>query len=476
MISNEPSANAVRLPFMLLIGLLLAAALSGGSNRGDILAVMLVRLAAVLCLGVAIARLPRGQLRDITLPLSLLAALAIWIVLQCVPLPPAIWTVLPGRKRLAETALAIGIAQPWMSISIVPLRTLNSLLSLLAPAAALVLVAWLPRATWGIQMRILVGVGLVSGILAIIQLSGPIDSHWYLYDVRQKGGAVGLFANRNHQAALLAIMFPMLAVIGLRAARASKGGLAVLLSSVAIGVFLLPLIFITGSRGGLLLSAASLVATAALVLPRLLTLRIPRWWFAAGAAGLVVMAAGLAVILLSDRSLAMQRLTATDVGEEQRVLVIAPVLQLITDNLPVGTGFGTFDPAFRAAEPYSQLYRTYLNHAHSDPLEFLSDGGVPAGLILLVFLLWWGRTSLVIWMRSKAGDVARMASIGTALLMLASLVDYPLRTPLAATVFAILVGWMAKAAYGADMVDGDMIDFRKPKTERKGDRMRRRHG
>jgi len=473
MISNDPSARAVRLPLALLMLLIITAAISGGLNRGDVIIVMVVRLMAVICLAAAIVKLSTARLQGVRIPLALLALLAIWMVLQLVPLPPSIWTTLPGRERLASAANTVGMPQPWMAISIVPMRTLNSLLALLIPAAALVMTAWLPKETWMTQIRIIVAVGVVSAVLALVQISGSPDSSWYLYNVRQKGGAVGLFANRNHQAVLLATMFPMLAVLGVRAARVRGRGLAVALSCMAIAIFLLPLIFITGSRGGLVVAAVSLIATMALVWPFMRKLQLSRKWLAVGGGLVAIVALGLVATLLSDRSLAMKRLTETDVGEEQRVLVVEPIVRLIRENLPIGTGFGTFDPAFRAIEPYSQLFRTYLNHAHSDPLEFVSDGGVPAACILLAFVFWWLKTTFTIWARPRVGDTARMATIVTALLMISSLVDYPLRTPLAAMIFALLIGWMSRAVANHDAADIDVIDRKDHPTSVRRDREHR---
>lgn len=446
----------VRLPFLLFVGLVLAAALSGGSNRGDIMIVMVVRLVAVSCLGAAILLMPYDKLRAVRIPLAILAALAAWMAIQLVPLPPSIWTALPGRERLAAAATAAGMPQPWMPISIVRMRTLESLLALLPPAAALVMVAWLPRRTWLVQAGMLAVVGVASGLLALVQLAGPLESQWYIYANSQKGGAAGFFANRNHQVAFLACMFPLLAAISMQALRRGKRGGVAALSSLAVMLFFLPLIFITGSRAGLVLAPAALAATALLVWPLIRGARWPRWWRFAAAGGALVVAAATTAILLSARSLSLQRWFATNIGEEQRVLVVEPIIRLIRQNLPFGTGFGTFDPAFRAIEPYAQLFRTYLNHAHSDPLEFLSDGGLPAGLILLAFLIWWGKSTFFIWFRVRDGEIARAATIATALLMLASLVDYPLRTPLAATLFAILIAWMARAvseAHPDDSVD-----------------------
>src|SRR3546814_18783044 len=52
----------------------------------------------------------------------------------------------------------------------------------------------------------------MSGGLGLAQVIGPRDGPLYLYEITNNGSAVGLFANRNHQAALLACLFPMLAV------------------------------------------------------------------------------------------------------------------------------------------------------------------------------------------------------------------------------------------------------------------------
>ena len=51
-------------------------------------------------------------------PLILLGALAALMAIQLIPLPPGIWTALPGRERYLEAAAAIGIPQPWRPISL----------------------------------------------------------------------------------------------------------------------------------------------------------------------------------------------------------------------------------------------------------------------------------------------------------------------------------------------------------------------
>ena len=445
MLYNTPTSRAVRLPLSLMLLLIVAAALFGGSNRGDVIVVVAVRLVAILCIGAAIAFMPLDRLGSIRRPLLFLLALAIWMILQIVPLPPAIWTALPGRERFADAAIAAGMSQPWMPISIVPTRTLGSLLSLLVPLAALILVAWLPKRSWYAQIYLVVGLGAAAGILALMQISGSVDSLWQLYDVNQNGGGVGFFANRNHQAAFMACMFPMLAAISVHAIRSGKRGALVTACCAIFALFLLPLIFITGSRAGLALTPVSLLASVVLAWPMLRRRKFSGRQLAVIAGGLLATLAGLTGILLSSRSLALRRLSTTNLYEEQRVNVVEPIVRMIKQNFPFGTGFGTFDPAFRAIEPYSQLFRTYLNHAHSDPLEFLSDGGLPTAIIFLAFFAWWGARFFKIWFRARDNDVARMASIVTALWLGASVVDYPLRTPLASVIFALAIAWMAIA-------------------------------
>ncbi|MCQ4504087.1 hypothetical protein NON27_28270, partial [Vibrio parahaemolyticus] len=65
--------------------------------------------------------------------------------------------------------------------------------------------------------------------------------------------APGLFANRNHQAALLTALFPLLAAFACagvadRRTAAIRGGIA-----LGIGAILVPLILLIGSRAGVLL-------------------------------------------------------------------------------------------------------------------------------------------------------------------------------------------------------------------------------
>jgi O-antigen ligase len=112
---------------------------------------------------------------------------------------------------------------------------------------------------------------------------------------------------------------------------------------------------------------------------------------------------------------------------------------------PVGSGFGSFDAVFRHFEPQSNLGPSYFNHAHNDFVEIVLEGGIATLAILATFLGWFSWRAWTIC-RSKTSRMdsellmARAAVFGCVILGASSFVDYPLRTPLLAAIFALLCG------------------------------------
>lgn len=118
----------------------------------------------------------------------------------------------------------------------------------------------------------------------------------------------------------------------------------------------------------------------------------------------------------------------------------APVtLEAGWQNFPFGTGFGSFDQVFRAAIGDTHLTASYVNHAHNDYLELWLTGGLPAILLLIAVLIWGGRLAVTNW-RLKPGNpsaIARAASIVVLVVLLHSIVDYPVRTVAISCLFAL---------------------------------------
>jgi O-antigen ligase len=134
-------------------------------------------------------------------------------------------------------------------------------------------------------------------------------------------------------------------------------------------------------------------------------------------------------------------LASLDTGAEMRVRAWPVLRELVTTYLPWGSGFGTFDPVFRIYEPDALLKPSFFNNAHNDLIELAITGGAPALLLLGALILWLAMRSLIAvqgcrratsWSTSLPVAGSMMAITW----LLASLSDYPLRTPLAGALFA----------------------------------------
>lgn len=437
-----------RVRFWALLLALLSSLVLGGSARADVPGLLLLRpllIVALLALLLTPGRWEPGAVRT---PLLLLAALALLMLAQLLPLPPGLWNALPGRELHAEAAAAAGIAEAWRPLSLAPYLTMNSLLALLPAAVAMLGMARLRDDQRRAMLPLLIGVACASALLGIVQLTGAPDGPAYFYEITHSGSAVGFFANRNHQAALLALAFPMLRVWTLQARGERARYRFRLAVAAATGLLLVPMLVATGSRLGVLLG---LIGIAAALLLAPLTdpaRRSPRARLLVAAAWLVPLASALAAIALG-RGLAIERIVGGDLGAEPRLTHLPVLLDLLKANFAFGTGFGTFDPLFRNVEPDWALSPRYFNHAHNEPIELLLSGGIPALLILLGFLLWWGRRAVRAFAPARAAPIpgfARLGLVMIAMLLFSSLVEYALRTPLMGMIFGIACAWAAMPA------------------------------
>ncbi|UIP07365.1 O-antigen ligase family protein [Erythrobacter sp. SDW2] len=434
----------------------------GGSSRHDVPSLVILRPLAALFLAYAAAGMTREQWRLVRVPILLLAALALVIWLQLVPLPPSLWSGLPGRQPIAEMGQALGMDGLWRPLSMSPAKTWNALFSLLVPAAALALFAIQEpegrRQVWSVVLVM----ALVSAALGVLQIT---TGAFYFHAFSPSGYATGLFANRNHQGVLLAAMLLVAAwQFGAIRPRQSGAGMKGLLALAPL-VFLVPVIFLAGSRAGLicaglgLLLAMGLIAQAPLV-PQNFALgkqvRLSRTALLGGLG--LFLAALVGIVILSSRALALDRLFDDGALENLRVQVFPTLTEMAGDMVVWGSGFGSFEYVYRIYEPVALLGPKYLNNAHNDWLQFVIEGGLPAVVILLGSVLAMGVKTFAAW-RAEAGELRRrrlMAAGIMLLLAVASLVDYPVRVPsvmvVAALAFATL--WIEREPLSSGQPEG----------------------
>ena len=444
-----------RLRFGILATLVTACFIGGGASRVDVLSLIYLQPFAVLCLAALLLVPGSIDWPRIRVPLLLMGGLATIMMAQLIPLPPALWAALPGHSQFAEIAQGTAAANIWRPISLTPDLTLDSLVGLVVPAAVLIGFAAIPTArTYSLLPILLFGAGL-SIFIGILQVSGGEHSAFYPYAVTNRGLPVGLFSNRNHEALLLVLVPPMLAVWASRSTdnrRADNMRRSVAAATITL---LFPMLLITGSRAGIALAPVGLLLALAIwrnqnlgnvgFSPRtrkLLVMAVP-------VVGILII--GIAISLSRDE--AIRRFLETSFRDESRLQFMPVIVRMFSDFFPLGSGFGSFDPVYRFYEPDALLVPNYLNHAHNDLLELLMTGGLPALLLLLVFLVWAGRAAIVAF-RDRASPRRRAyAWLATGIIVLtlaSSLVDYPLRTPLMAVLFVLACGWIGQVRRAPD--------------------------
>jgi O-antigen ligase len=415
--------------------------IAGGASRPDASGQIVVRGAAWASLTAALlfGGRPRGGRAAVLL---LCAAVALPLV-QLIPLPPSMWTALPGRELITQAAQVAGEPQPWRPWTIVPGATANAASSLIVPLAVL----WLTLSL-GVEERrrlpgLLLCLVLASTIIGLVQVSSfSFDNPLINESPRTISGT---FANRNHFALLMALGCPLASVwaFGTREVHPWRyvAGLASML------LFVLA-ILVSGSRAGLILGGLGL--GMALFVPGAAIKngfgRAPRWLLPVFIVSLLAIVAGLVLLsILADRAVSIDRLFANDPGQDMRSRGLPTMLSMLAAYFPFGSGLGSFDPAFRVHEPFALLKLTYFNHAHNDFLEVVIDTGVFGLLLLMAALCWWGWASARAWCAGPGAEalLARLGSATLLLVMVASTTDYPARTPAIMALVAIATVWLS---------------------------------
>ncbi len=425
--------------FACALTLLVTSMLFGGASQDNALPLGAVELASLPLLFAAIYRIvTRGHPPGARLPLALLIGVVMIPLLQLAPLPPQIWSRLPGRDVVARVMDLTGLGRPTLPYSLYPEATWRSLLALAPPAAMFLGALQLSGRQKQMMTACWIALGLVSLLIGALQMSGGADSPLYFYAITNKGSAVGLFANRNHHAAFIVSLLPFAAMftIELKGRVAAPQALAALFFPIAIVA-----IAVIDSRAGVALLGASLIASLAIVartstVGRRTLLMITLAAIAIGVAGAGLFALGPI----------LQRFGGAASSNELRFEGWPIVIKLAGEYLPFGTGVGAFEPIYRSAEPLTQVTNVYFNHAHNDYLELWLETGVAGLILLLAFLGWLVRTIWRAWTAPAAegrGAVALSSSVVILLLLAHSALDYPLRVEAIAVLFAFACGVMA---------------------------------
>ncbi|RZJ31375.1 MAG: hypothetical protein EON85_03405, partial [Brevundimonas sp.] len=358
----------------------------GGASREHALRLALVELAALPLLVLGADRLIRSGLwRSHRFALALLGALAAIPLIQLIPLPPAVWTALPGRAEMVLALELAGIQPGWAPLTVTPDLTWQSALAILPPAAMFLAVLSASQAQTARMMGFYLVAAVISVVLGAIQLASG-DTRFYLWATTAAGSVTGFFANRNHLATLLLACLPFAAVFGAAVLRRrSDQRLPLWFGALFMGLVVVGLAAIR-SRAGVILFGP--VAIASLLAA----------WIAAGRGrpgpGLLALTGGVAAAIGAVAILALPPILARfDVQSAPEGRFEGwPIVASAADTwLPLGSGVGSFDAVFRSVEPLEQLDPTFFNHAHNEYLETWLEAGWLGAALIIAFLIWYGR-------------------------------------------------------------------------------------
>jgi len=427
---------------------LVATIMLGGGTRAGFLSDVALQLVAIPLLLVALWSLSyRDATRSMRAALLFCAALVSVPLIQLVPLPPALWTSLPGREVIRQSYDLIGAALPWRPISVAPHATWLSFVSLAVPLAIFLATVQLPRRGRRILSLVLLGIGVISVVLGLLQVAQGPQSPLRFFAFTNPTEAVGFFANRNHFAALLYSLTLLAAAwtVHTGALVAEQGArkrhdtplILALIAGLIVVLALVAAQMMARSRAGLGLAIVALIGTFVLALrDRPGQSRLTPGRLLAGAVALALLF-GIQFALYR----VLDRFTA-DPLSDARIPFARTTFEAALANLPLGSGMGTFVPVYALFEKPQDALTVFANRAHNDVLEVWLEAGIPALLLMALFGGWLIMRGFVLWRArpQPGGEVdlllARAATLVLALLCVHSLVDYPLRTGALMAVFA----------------------------------------
>jgi O-antigen ligase len=454
-IFNRTQPSVIRSPqYWMTVFLLVSIMLLGGASRSDVESLMVLRPISVVCAGAALLTLCRAHLQERSIILVAGLFLVLVFGLHSVSFPPEIWHYFPTASISEDIENASSLVDVWRPISFTPIHAEAALWSLATPIAVFMLASQLDRTELRQILVLLIIVGALSGLLGLLQIVGDPYGRLYLYRITNNSTAVGLFANRNHAALLLALIFPMLSVFARIDESEKSKRRQRHIFCVTLAVVLVPLILVTGSRSGLIMMMLGLGGAIFLYFDQP-NKSDKHDRSSSGRLRNVTVIGSIAItaffILLSAvfaRNTAIDRFLNASTDEQRRSDFWEVSLKIFQAYYPSGTGAGSFAEVYQTAAPTQLLSPNYVNHAHNDYIETAVTLGL-SGMVLLSLLIaiFFWRTFRIFRMdgSNKVSQHAKFGCLGVWMLLLASLSDYPLRTPIFASIFVILVLWMFEA-------------------------------
>lgn len=383
---------------------------------------------------------PRASRKFLTLDLALVAALS-FVALQIVPLPAAVRSLLSPSAARVESELRFALQGVNRPLSL----DAGSSAAAAALAVMSVLLFWSARAmlaAGGFRQtcRWIARFGLAASAIAVTQhATAPRMIYWIWPPASPSARPFSPFVNRNDLATWLVLAIPLTVgylLTRLESRRQGRGfdAQAVDATTVWLGGSVAAMaiaLLTTASRSGL--SGASAAAVLFLLLSRRRIERKGQITLVASGAAVALIAA--VYVNTADLMARIDETLAAGVGGRREIW--AATWPMIRDFPVTGVGVGAYARAMSVYQPPQHLFA--FNHAHSEYLQIVAEGGLVLSAIVLAAILAGGvriaqqlrRDTTPMWW-TRAG-----AACGLAAVAVQSLWETGLRMPANAVLLAI---------------------------------------
>ncbi|WP_291460432.1 O-antigen ligase family protein [Desulfobacula sp.] len=322
-----------------------------------------------------------------------------YILFQLIPLPPFIIEYLsPETFKIHQITNLLADTNSWMSISVHQKATLSEFFRYATYVMFYVLTIQLLKEKEMLQTTVLVIV-FFGGLLAfssILQFYLTEDMALWFRHSPINSIVVGPYANHNHYAGLMELIFPV--VLGLFLFYRPRIGNTSLIKGIAqifsqekanihilIGASALLIvisIFVSLSRGAMISTCFSLLLFTFFLLKRKIS------------KGNTLLMIGLIIITtlsigwfgwdqIFERFAKLKN--AQGIIYQSRLDFWKDTQGIISHHTITGSGMGTFSHIYPLHRSFKR--QGFLTHAHNDYLELLAEGGIIAFLLAASFLL-----------------------------------------------------------------------------------------
>jgi O-antigen ligase len=276
--------------------------------------------------------------------------------------------------------------------------------------------------------------GVAIAAFALLQGIAPNGKLYWLRQPTMGGWIYGPYVNHNHYAGLMELLVPVPLVLSLtRLAEERERIVAGIAAAIMAGT-----IFLSGSRGGMIAIFVELAVFAIILLRQRTTARIAIsvLAFAIVLISLVTWVGGKE---LTSRVSSISTEAREEVSGGMRLSIDRDALRMFRNKPILGWGLGTFPivyPQFRSF--YTNFF---VNEAHNDYLQMLSEMGLLGFAVMMWFLIVLYRravSKIGDWTSDMSGAVTLACTLGFSGILVHSLFDFNLQVPANAALFYVL--------------------------------------